>query len=163
MTVCIALSDEKTDDTKIRMNKVVRKNLGVQLGDIVTVELIADGVPFGKAHVLPFEDTMHSTPGNLLETYLKPYFKDNYRPVHKGDTFIVGKGFRPVEFKVMEIDPPGQDYCIVAPETVLVCDGDPIKRVLEGTRLMVEAHGDDDDTDKMLDFVVTLSPAKMDG
>ena len=160
--MCIALSDENTDDTKIRMNKVVRNNLGVKLGDIVTVQAIADGVPYGKAvHVLPFEDTVQGISGNMFETYLKPYFKEAYRPVRKGDTFIVREGFRPVEFKVMEIDPPEQDYCIVARGglTGLVCDGDPIKRV---TRLMVEAYGDDD-TDEMFDFVVTLSPAKMDG
>jgi hypothetical protein len=35
----------------------------------------------------------------------------------------VREGFRPVEFKVMEIDPTEQEFCIVAPETVIHCDG----------------------------------------
>lgn len=33
---------------------------------------------------------------------------------------------RSVEFKVVGTDP--SPYCIVAPDTVLHCDGDPIKR-----------------------------------
>ena len=33
---------------------------------------------------------------------------------------------RAVEFKVIETDP--SPYCIVAPDTVIHCDGDPIKR-----------------------------------
>jgi transitional endoplasmic reticulum ATPase len=33
-----------------------------------------------------------------------------------------------VEFKVMEIDPTEEEYCIVAPETIIHCDGDPVKR-----------------------------------
>lgn len=33
---------------------------------------------------------------------------------------------RAVEFKVVETDP--SPYCIVAPDTVIHCDGDPIKR-----------------------------------
>ena len=45
-----------------------------------------------------------------------------------GDTFLVREGFRPVEFKVMEIDPPDTEYCIVEPQTVIHCDGDPVKR-----------------------------------
>lgn len=36
-TVVVALIDNKLDDSKIRLNKVVRKNLRVRLGDIVQV------------------------------------------------------------------------------------------------------------------------------
>ena len=79
-------------------------------------------------HVLPFDDSIQGIQGNIFETYLKPYFMEAYRPVRKGDTFLVRESFRPVEFKVMEIDPPDSEYCIVAPETVIHCDGDPIKR-----------------------------------
>jgi len=66
--------------------------------------------------------------GNLFETYLKPYFQEAYRPVKKGDTFLVKEGFRSVQFKVMEIDPQEQPFCIVEPQTVIHCDGDPVKR-----------------------------------
>lgn len=127
-TVCIAVADDDTDDLKIRMNKVVRNNLRVKLGDIVTVVSAGD-VPNGNAvHILPFDDSVEGITGSLFEVYLKPYFMEAYRPVRKGDTFIARGGFRPVEFKIMEIDPPDTEYCIVAPETVIHCDGDPVKR-----------------------------------
>jgi transitional endoplasmic reticulum ATPase len=127
-TVCIALADDETEDQRIRMNKVVRRNLRVKLGDIVSLHAAGE-VKYGKAiHVLPFEDTIEGITGNLFETFLKPYFLEAYRPVRKGDTFIVRGSFRPVEFKVMELDPPEEEYCIVAPETVIHCDGDPLKR-----------------------------------
>ena len=45
-----------------------------------------------------------------------------------GDCFIVREGFKPVEFKVMEIDPPDTDYCVVEPNCVIHYDGTPLKR-----------------------------------
>jgi len=39
-TVCIVLADENCDEGKIRMNKVVRKNLRVRLGDVVSVHQV---------------------------------------------------------------------------------------------------------------------------
>lgn len=63
---------------------------------------------------------------NLFEVYLKPYFLEAYRPIHMGDIFIVRGAMRSVEFKVVLTDP--EPYCIVAPDTVIFCDGDPIKR-----------------------------------
>lgn len=40
--MCIVLSDDSTDESKIRINKVVRKNLRVRLGDIVSVHQVRD-------------------------------------------------------------------------------------------------------------------------
>ena len=39
-TVCIVLADESCEEGKIRMNKVVRKNLRVRLGDVVSVHQV---------------------------------------------------------------------------------------------------------------------------
>lgn len=44
----------------------------------------------------------------------------------QGDTFLARGGMRQVEFKVVETDP--EPYCIVAPDTEIFCEGDPIKR-----------------------------------
>ena len=124
-TVCVAIMDEDTEDGKIRMNKTVRKNLRVKLGDVVSIHNTGE-VPYGKAiHVLPFDDSVEGISGNLFDTYLKPYFQEAYRPVKKGDTFLVREGFRPVEFKVMEIDPSDVPYCIVEPATVIHCGPQP--------------------------------------
>jgi hypothetical protein len=46
-TVCIVLSDETVEEAKIRINKVVRKNLRVKLGDIVSVHQVSLGGPDG--------------------------------------------------------------------------------------------------------------------
>lgn len=54
------------------------------------------------------------------------YFADAYRPVRKGDLFLVRAMMRSVEFKVMLTNP--SEYCIVAPDTEIFCDGEPIKR-----------------------------------
>lgn len=109
------------------MNKVVRSNLRVKLGDIVSVHQCPN-VKYGKRiHVLPVDDTIEGlTGGSLFDSYLKPYFLDAYRPVRKGDLFIVRGGMRSVEFKIIETDPP--EYCVVSPDTEIFCEGEPIRR-----------------------------------
>ncbi|KAJ7546546.1 hypothetical protein O6H91_08G043800 [Diphasiastrum complanatum] len=125
-TVCIVLADETCDEPKIRMNKVVRKNLRVRLGDVVSVHQCAD-VKYGKRiHVLPIDDTVEGITGNIFDAYLKPYFLEAYRPVRMGDLFLVRGGMRSVEFKVVETDPA--EYCIVAPDTEIFCEGEAIRR-----------------------------------
>ncbi|KAL3677464.1 hypothetical protein R1sor_027412 [Riccia sorocarpa] len=125
-TVCIVLADETCEEPKIRMNKVVRTNLRVRLGDVVSVHQCAD-VKYGKrVHVLPIDDTIEGITGNLFDAFLKPYFMEAYRPVRKGDLFLVRGGMRSVEFKVIETDPA--EYCIVAPDTEIFCEGEPVRR-----------------------------------
>ena len=125
-TVCIVLADETCDEIKIRLNKVVRSNLRARLGDLVTVNACPD-VKYGKrVHALPKDDTIEGITGNLFEVFLKPYFLEAYRPLCKGDLFTCQGGMRSVEFKVVETDP--EPFCIVAPDTVVHCEGEPIKR-----------------------------------
>jgi len=99
-TVCIVLADETCDGSSVRMNKVVRKNLRVRLSDVITVTSCPD-VPYAKRiHCLPLDDTVEGVSGSLFEVYLKPYFLEAYRPVKKGDLFLVRSAMHPVEFKV---------------------------------------------------------------
>ena len=84
-------------------------------------------VKYGKRiHVLPLDDSIEGISGNLFDLFLKPYFLEAYRPVRKGDLFLVRGGMRAVEFKVCETDPA--EYCIVAPDTIIHCEGEPVKR-----------------------------------
>ena len=77
---------------KIRMNRVVRNNLRLRLGDVVVIQSCPD-VKYGmRIHVLPIDDSVEGLTGNWFEVYLKPYFLEVYRPIHKGDTFIVKGG-----------------------------------------------------------------------
>eukprot|EP00924_Labyrinthula_sp_SR-Ha-C_P006226 maker-scaffold_31-snap-gene-0.47-mRNA-1 protein AED:0.22 eAED:0.22 QI:134/1/1/1/0.5/0.33/3/132/802 len=122
---------ETVDEGSIRMNKTVRKNLRVKLGDLVTISACPD-VPYGqRVHILPLDDTVEGVTGNLFEVYLKPYFSEAYRPLHKGDLFTVHAAMHPVEFKVIECDPG--ETIIVAPETVIHTEGDPVSREDEDT------------------------------
>lgn len=133
-TIAVVLSDDECPPGKIKMNKVIRKNLRVKLGDIVILKPLTEDIKYGKRiHVLPIDDTVEGLTGDLFETYLKPYFMESYRPVRKGDLFNVRGGMRSVEFKVVEVDPG--EYCIVAPDTVIHCEGDPIKREDEENKL----------------------------
>ena len=79
-----------------------------------------------RIHVLPFDDTIEGLTGDITNEFLVPYFKDAYRPIHKGDTFLVRGGFRSIEFKVVATDPG--EMGIVAPNTRLFTEGDPVKR-----------------------------------
>uniref|UniRef100_A0A1I7Y8P5 CDC48_N domain-containing protein n=1 Tax=Steinernema glaseri TaxID=37863 RepID=A0A1I7Y8P5_9BILA len=125
-TLCIALADDTCSNECICMNRVVRNNLGVRLGDVVSVTSAPD-IPYGsRIQVLPVDDTVEGLTGNLFEVYLKPYFLESYRPIRKGDMFTVKGAMRSVEFKVIETDP--SPMCVVAPETVIHCEGEPISR-----------------------------------
>ena len=96
------------------------------MGDIVVVTPCPD-VKYGKrVHILPIDDTIEGITGNLFDVFLKPYFMEAYRPVRQGDIFLVREGFHPVEFKVVGVEPG--DFCIVAPDTVIHCEGEPVKR-----------------------------------
>lgn len=54
------------------------------------------------------------------------YFLDSYRPVRKGDLFLVRGGMRSIEFKVIGSDPG--EYCVVAPDTEIYCEGEAVRR-----------------------------------
>merc|ERR1711991_1167219 len=108
------------------MNKVIRKNLRVRLGDVVSISSCED-VPYcKKVHILPLDDTIEGVSGNLFEVYLKPYFMEAYRPLKKGDLFLVRQAMHPVEFKVVEMDP--SPFGVIAPDTEIHCEGEPVKR-----------------------------------
>ena len=132
-TLCVVMSDDNLSDDKMLINKIVRNNLRVKLGDTATIHTCPD-VKYGKRiHVLPIDDTVEGLTGNLFDVFLKPYFLEAYRPVTKGDTFLVTGAMRAVEFKVIETDP--EPYCIVAPETTIHFEGEPIKREDEEAQL----------------------------
>lgn len=57
-TVCIVLSDDSCPNEKIRINRTVRNNLRVRLGDVVGITAMPD-IKYGKRiHVLPIDDTV---------------------------------------------------------------------------------------------------------
>jgi len=125
-TVLIVLADDDLDDGMARINRVVRANIRVRLGDIVTIHPCPDIKYAKRVSILPIADTVEGLTGSLFDVYLKPYFLEAYRPIRQGDLFTVRGGMRAVEFKVVEVDPP--EYGIVAQDTVIHCEGDPLNR-----------------------------------
>ncbi|WVW78196.1 transitional endoplasmic reticulum ATPase [Kwoniella bestiolae CBS 10118] len=139
-TVLICLSQDDIEEGKIAMNKVARGNCAVKLADLVHVSP-ANDIKYGKRiHVLPFADSIEGLSGNLFDVYLRPYFLEAYRPVRKGDVFQVRGGMRTVDFKVVEVDP--SPYCIVASDTVIHTEGDPIDREAEEANLNAVGYDD---------------------
>jgi hypothetical protein len=70
------------------MNKCIRKNLKVRLGDVVSIHQCPD-VKYGKrVHILPIDDTIEGITGNLFDVFLKPYFMEAYRPVRKNTSSL---------------------------------------------------------------------------
>ena len=65
-------------------------------------------IQYGKrVYIPPFNDSAERLSGNVFEVYLRPYFFEAYRSVHKGDAFKVRGGMREVEFKVTKTGPAG--------------------------------------------------------
>ncbi|KAH3902730.1 AAA family ATPase CDC48 SCDLUD_000316 [Saccharomycodes ludwigii] len=125
-TVLIVLIDDELEDGVCRINRVVRNNLRVRLGDLVSIHSCPDIKYATRISVLPIADTIEGITGNLFDVFLKPYFVEAYRPVRKGDHFIVRGGMRAVEFKVVDVEP--EDYAVVAQDTVIHYEGEPINR-----------------------------------
>lgn len=147
-TLCVIYADEGCNPQKVRINRCVRKNLRVRLGDLISV-YAQNEVPNGThVEIVPFDDSIEGLTGDIFGTFLKPYFIESFRPVHKGDCFVVHAGMRNVEFKVRDVEtrrdpaadggqnPEEEDegqneslpFCIVGPTTVIHCDGEPEKR-----------------------------------
>ncbi|KAI4736816.1 AAA ATPase, partial [Aureobasidium sp. EXF-12298] len=125
-TVLIVLADDDLEDGQARINRVVRHNLRVKHGDIITVHPCPDIKYAKRIAVLPIADTIEGITGSLFDVFLAPYFREAYRPVRQGDLFTCRGGMRQVEFKVVEVDPP--EFGIVAQDTVIHCEGEPIQR-----------------------------------
>lgn len=66
-TVCIALLDETCPNDRIRLNRCVRTNLRVRIGDVVTIAPCPE-IQYGKrVHVLPIDDSVEGLSGNLFK------------------------------------------------------------------------------------------------
>ncbi|KAK2743971.1 AAA ATPase cdc48 [Onygenales sp. PD_40] len=116
------------------LSKASRGNLGVKITDRILIHPCPDIKYAKRIAVLPYADTVEGLTGSLFDTFLAPYFREAYRPVKQGDRFTVRVPLRkPVEFKVVEVDPP--EYGIVAQDTVIHCEGEPLDRNAEETSL----------------------------
>ncbi|OUM53715.1 hypothetical protein BVG19_g3022 [[Candida] boidinii] len=139
-TVLIVLADDDMEDGVCRINRVARNNLRVRLGDVVSIHPCPEIKFASRIYVLPIADTIEGITGSLFDVYLKPYFVDAYRPVRKGDHFVVRGGMRQVEFKVVDVEP--EEYAIVSQDTIIHSEGEPINREEEENNLNEVGYDD---------------------
>ena len=124
----------------------------------MTISAFADVKNAKSVTVLPFQDTIEGLTGDLHDVYVKPYFMDAYRPLRLGDTFQCRGGMRAVEFKVTSIvgpDDTEEDYCLVGPDTLVTCEGEPLGRE-EDSRLNEIGYDDIGGCGKQLSLIREL-------
>ena len=126
--VLILLPDDSgsLSDNKVRLNEVARRNLGVNIGDLVNINKNVEIPILKRVKILPIKDSIEGISGNLTMTYLIPYFRDAYRPVTKGEIIRCGGTFNKVEFQIMDCEPDSSG--ILAPYTIIFDEGEPINR-----------------------------------
>eukprot|EP01040_Poterioochromonas_malhamensis_P004694 gene4693-5030_t len=130
-TLAIVNSDSAVPEGKVRIGKVARSNIGIRLGDIVTISAVPNPKNAKSVSVAAFADTVEGLEGNKFEVFLKPYFKDNFRPLKLGDKFIARGGMRAVEYKVIRIEGDNGEeleQCVVNSETKIDDENDNINR-----------------------------------
>ncbi|CRK37063.1 hypothetical protein BN1723_015169 [Verticillium longisporum] len=106
-TVLIVLADDDLDDGSARINRVVRHNLRVKHGDMITIHPCPDIKYAKRIAVLPIADTVEGITGSLFDVFLAPYFREAYRPVRQGDLFIQMKNAGPGAFFQFPEGDPG--------------------------------------------------------
>lgn len=125
-TICYVLPDDVCPNDCVKMNIVIRNNLRVRCGDVVSIEYCEQIKHCKHIRVAPINDSIYGVFDDLLKVYLKPYFDVKNRPVKEGDIFGINSSMGSVEFKVMKTEPA--PYCIVTSYTDIVCDNDAIAR-----------------------------------
>ncbi|OAF68978.1 Cell division control protein 48 [Intoshia linei] len=122
-TVAVIIPKNDMNKNEIQMNKVARSNLSVRTMDYVRI-YHAEDAPYAKAlHIVPFANSIENLTGNLFDVYIKPYFHDAYRPIHKNDTISICANMVTVDFKVIGVE-PGL-FAVVAPDTKIFTSGNP--------------------------------------
>jgi transitional endoplasmic reticulum ATPase len=126
-TVALIMNDDNVQIAKIQVGKVMRKNLRVYPGDVVSIFPIE--CPYcTRVSLAPYKDTIEGLTNldGLFELYLRPYFGSTYRPIRKGDSFTVTGGMREVEYRITECEPG--EYCTVTTNTEIFDRNDPVER-----------------------------------
>lgn len=134
------LVEEEIDPGTVWLNRVARQNLRVRVGDSVTVTNAATTKYAKRVAILPIADTIEGITGNIFDAFLANYFREAYRPIKQGDVFTVRDNMRQVEFKIVEVDP--EPCGIVAPDTIIHCEGEPLSREDEENSLSEIGYDD---------------------
>ncbi|KAM0714620.1 hypothetical protein Q7P37_009916 [Cladosporium fusiforme] len=119
-TMLVSIIDDGLEDGFVHMNWVARENLGVRLGDTVTVDRCLDAKYLKRGVILPMADTFGDITSSPFDLFLAPYFYATFRPLRQGDVFTCNVETGQPQFRVVEVDPP--EGGIVAQNTTISCD-----------------------------------------
>ncbi|KAF8171766.1 hypothetical protein K438DRAFT_1612760, partial [Mycena galopus ATCC 62051] len=144
-------------------SKVASNILRVKLSDLVGMP--CHDIKYGKrARILPFDHSIEGLSGNIFNIYLEGTYLRSatgncclplciaYRPVRKGDIFLVRGGMGTSEFMVIQTDPteflyrrarccdPHQQVFFV--KALRTPEGDPVKREDEESNLFDVGYDD---------------------
>ena len=89
-TVCVVVPEEKMEEDNIGLPKTAMDWLRLtENKDRVKIAQFPDIANAKRVHVLPFQYSMGTFEGDVFDVFLKPYFFENYRPVHAGEVLPV--------------------------------------------------------------------------
>ncbi|CAB0010425.1 unnamed protein product [Nesidiocoris tenuis] len=152
-TLCVVISDPTCPNENIRMNRVVRNNLRVRIADVVAIAQCPN-VAYGKRiQILPIAIAFLIT----REPHVPAQRRTSAvrRARHQSECRTTrrlrrrdGRWSHPCDFPftgraglpVVETDP--RPYCLVAPDTIIHTEGEPIRREDEENQLNAVGYDD---------------------
>ena len=107
-TACVVAKDAKLLPGEARLSSVALAKMRASAGDSLAV--VADEVPEGeRVIILPFESSLDGFDGDAFDEGLRPFLKDNMRPLTVGDILETpcgdGDDAHVVKWKVVESEP----------------------------------------------------------
>lgn len=121
-TILVVLCGDSVDYGTIRMTRIARRNLCVEVGDRVTVRPCSTIEYAKRVSIVPAANAVDGANASLFElfdVFLIPHFRGQYRPLRKGDMFTCRAALATVDFAVVDIDPP--ECGIVSDDTEIYC------------------------------------------
>jgi len=117
--LCIVIENETISDEKIGMNKLLRDNLKIEIGEFVTIHKQTRVPELTKIYIAPVAETVEGLNLPLKSTDLNTYFREKYRPVTEKQTFNFTKSGRLIELQVLNVEPSPNEFGIVGARTEL--------------------------------------------
>ncbi|CAF4218046.1 unnamed protein product [Adineta steineri] len=127
-TILVVIQDERCVADCIIMNHIIQKNLQVHDGHRVTINKCKQIVECKLIKILPTESSFKkiTITNDEMRNTIKQYFSALRESItHKDDIFTICINTHDIVFKVIETDP--SLYGRVTQDTVINCEGDPIK------------------------------------
>ncbi len=122
--IAICLKSDSVVEKHIQMNRVMKRNLGIQWNDKVSIAAFPEVQYATQVTMQPMARSIKGKVDHLDETYLRPYFQDAYRPIGMNEIYTIHGAQGDIEFKVVDTQP--QQYGLVTPTTLITLNPTPL-------------------------------------